>query len=199
MITPFQAYNTMTGKPVVVTVSGIDPEVKSTAAIDAVLESRDPGFVRVIGFAVPGGRLMSRSGETIDTVALVATENYDGKKTVEWVELDDLQTVQQKGEALLAEKAEASARHLAKQEADRGAAAVREAASLAVVPEEYRAEWLAAVEAKRTSYRLNPLASHDIRAGDGMVSKNADGTYYWDRTKVAAYDPGGSGYGRHAD
>lgn len=193
----FEAF-TLAGKPVGVTVAAIDAATNSTAAIEAVIQARDPGFVRVIGFALPAGRLMRRDGAIIETIALVETETYDGESLIEWVELDRLDKVEARGADLLAKKAEAAARYEAGQIAEREAARVREAASLAVVPEEYRDEWLAAVEAKRASYCLNPLTSHAIRVGDGQVMKGFHG-FYWDRTKPAAYDGGGSGYGRHAD
>lgn len=199
MITGYHCYNTITGKPVVVTLSGLAPEAKSTAAINAVLLSRDPGFVRAVGFALPNGRLMDRTGATIQTLALCLTEDYDGRKSTIWVELDALAAVEEAGVAMLAADAARVAEHKADMARQKLLAAELEAAAIVVVPVHLQQAWISAVEKLRESYCPNPLTEHVVRVGGGAVNGIREKRMFWDTSTPTEYDGGGSGYGRHAD
>lgn len=208
MSTPrFEAY-TLAGKPVGVTVAALDQSAKSTAAIDAVLLKMDPGFIRVVGFAIPGGHLMNARGNHLEVLALVITSDWDGNEGHEWAILPPLEVLEARGVAMLAAK-------LARDEATVAANAAHQlllaslmARALAVVPELLRAEWerkmsdliARGFDPARSSFRRAEMRIGDA---DGYVVRGLEDTMTWDLSPIpvdkSTYDGGGSGYGRHAD
>lgn len=107
-----RVFDPKTGREVIPSLAALDKSAPSPALV-AGLQSRDPGFTRLVGI-IPG-EVITATGEPV-SVALVETGDYDGAEWLEWDAIS-IPAIEKIGEVALAaaEKyaAEAPAREAA--------------------------------------------------------------------------------------